>query len=156
MNPNGCLPIAVFSVSSPQTNFHLLSNGLLVYSSCRHDPCQGTSAWQQQRIMTEPWEVTLDPFPYAIPTPLHRESHDFWEVSVLDQVFCMERNWQEVIHMKGIYLKLNFFLPIEYFRFLIQWCLIVSWIPKFSRPSPCFLQGHWQLLLFTSRSCPQL
>lgn len=91
MNPNGCLPIAVFSVPSPQTNFNLISNGLFVYFSCRHDTCQGTSAWQQQRTMTEPWEITLDPFPYVIPTPLHRKSHDFWEVSVLDQIFCMEK-----------------------------------------------------------------
>lgn len=89
MNPNGCLPIAIFSVPNPQTNFNLLSNGLLIYFSCRHDSCQGTSAWLQQRTTTEPWEITLDPFPYVIPTPLHRESHDFWEVSVLDQVFFL-------------------------------------------------------------------
>lgn len=96
MNPN--------SVPSPQTNFNLLSNGRFVYFSCRHDSWQETTAAHND----EPWEITLDPFPYFIPTPLHRESHDFWDVSVLDKVFCMERNWQEVIHMKGIYLKLIF------------------------------------------------
>lgn len=103
MNPNGCLPIAVFSVSSPQTNFNLLSNGLFLYFSCRHDSCQGTSAWQQQRTMTEPWEITLDPFPYVIPTPLHRESHDFWEVSVLDQKLAGSDSYE------GYIFKTDFF-----------------------------------------------
>lgn len=123
MKPNGCLPVAIFFVPSPQTNFNLLSNSHFMYFSCRHDSWQETSTWSQQHTMTEPWEITLGPFPNFIPTPLHRESHDFWEVSVLDKVFCMERNWQEVIHMKGIYLKLIFFI-LTYWIFQISDSLV--------------------------------
>lgn len=94
---------------------------------------------------------------HTLVPPCHTQSHKPFERFLFWIRFSNREKLAGSDSFAGHLFKTDIF-PIEYFRLLIQWCLIMSWIPKVGKPSLCLtaFQEHWQMLLFTSRSWQQL